>query len=225
MRIEPLPIDGAWVITPHLHSDDRGTFLEWFREPDFIDTVGHRLDLAQANCSISAKGVVRGIHFAEVPPGQAKYVTCVDGEVLDVIVDVRVGSTTFGQWSSVRLDDQLHQAVYLAEGLGHGFCSLRDGSTVVYLCSTGYDPAREHGINPLDPALAIDWGLDFAEIQLSAKDAAAPFLADARRDKTLPNWASSQSEPRQPLQRRVARSSAAGPVGGSPGGASGPYSA
>ena len=110
MRIESLPIEGAWVITPHLHADDRGMFLEWFKEPDFIDAVGHRLDLAQANCSVSARGVVRGIHFADVPPGQAKYVTCVAGEVLDVIVDVRIGSPTFGQWTSVRLDDQRRQS-------------------------------------------------------------------------------------------------------------------
>ena len=108
--------------------------------PSFVAATGHRLALAQANCSVSAKGVLRGIHFADVPPGQAKYVTCVKGAVLDVIVDIRVGSPTFGQWTSVLLDDRDRRAVYLSEGLGHGFCSLQDGSTVVYLCSEGYNP-------------------------------------------------------------------------------------
>ena len=135
---------------------------------------GHRLDLVQANASVSAKGVLRGIHFADVPPGQAKYVTCVKGSVLDVIVDIRVGSPTFGQWTSVLLDDRDRRAVYLSEGLGHGFCSLEDGSTVVYLCSEGYNPSGEHEVHPLDPAIGIDWPLDGVEPELSAKDAAAP---------------------------------------------------
>ena len=106
--------------------------------------VGHRLDLQQANCSVSAAGVLRGIHFADVPPGQAKYVTCVKGAVLDVAIDVRVGSPTFGTWDAVLLDDVDRRAVYLSEGLGHAFLSLEDDSTVLYLCSTGYSPGREH---------------------------------------------------------------------------------
>ena len=140
--------------------DERGAFLEWFKDPVFTEAVGHRLDLVQANASVSAKGVLRGIHFADVPPGQAKYVTCVKGSVLDVIVDIRVGSPTFGQWTSVLLDDRDRRAVYLSEGLGHGFCSLEDGSTVVYLCSEGYNPSGEHEVHPLDPAIGIEWPLD-----------------------------------------------------------------
>ena len=89
---------------------------------------------------MSAKGVVRGIHFSDVPPGQAKYVTCVAGAVLDVVVDIRVGSPTFGRWDSVLLDDVDRRQIYLGEGLGHAFMSLADGSTVVYLCSTAYAP-------------------------------------------------------------------------------------
>lgn len=188
MQIEPLSIEGAWSITPKVHSDDRGSFLEWFGAPGFGEAVGHRLDLAQANCSVSAAGVVRGIHFADVPPGQAKYVTCATGAVLDVIVDVRVGSPTFGQWTSVRLDDVDRRAVYISEGLGHGFCSLQDGSTVVYLCSQGYAPQREHEIHPLDPTLGIDWGLDGLPASLSPKDAAAATLAQARDRALLPDY-------------------------------------
>jgi dTDP-4-dehydrorhamnose 3,5-epimerase len=188
MQIEPLGIEGAWVVTPKIHGDARGAFLEWFKHPTFTGAVGHRFTLEQANCSVSARGVLRGIHFADVPPSQAKYVTCVSGAVLDVIVDIRVGSPTFGQWESVRLDDSERRAVYLSEGLGHGFCSLRDGSTVVYLCSEGYNPTREHELHPLDPAIGIDWQLGDTAPELSAKDAAAPTLAEAAAAGLLPTY-------------------------------------
>lgn len=186
MRFERLPIEGAWVFTPRIHGDDRGSFLEWFKDPVFTSAVGHRLDLVQANCSVSARGVVRGIHFADVPPGQAKYVTCVKGAVLDVVVDLRVGSPTFGRWTSVLLDDRERRAVYLSEGLGHGFCAQQDGSTVVYLCSQGYTPEREHEVHPLDPAIGIDWQLAGTPPELSAKDAAAPTLDEALPTGRLP---------------------------------------
>jgi dTDP-4-dehydrorhamnose 3,5-epimerase len=133
---------------------------------------------------VSARDVVRGIHFADVPPGQAKYVTCVAGAVLDVVVDIRVGSPTFGQWESVRLDDEERHAVYLAEGLGHGFCALTEQATVTYLCSSEYRPGREHGIHPLDAELGIAWPA--AVPLLSPKDAAAPSLAEARAAGLLP---------------------------------------
>ena len=186
MEIRPLDIHGACVMTPTIHGDDRGAFLEWYRADSFAAAVGHKLDLVQANCSVSARGIVRGIHFADVPPGQAKYVTCVAGRVLDVIVDIRVGSPTYGQWTAVELDSESRRAVYLAEGLGHGFASLQDGSTVVYLCSAGYNPDAEHEVHPLDPALGIDWQV--TEPQLSGKDAAAPTLAEAAAQGLLPDF-------------------------------------
>jgi dTDP-4-dehydrorhamnose 3,5-epimerase len=193
MKIEPLDIEGAWVISPRIHGDDRGAFLEWFKEPTFVQAVGRPLHLAQANCSVSARGVVRGIHFADVPPSQAKYVTCVRGSVLDVIVDIRIGSPTFGQWTSVRLDERDRRAVFLSEGLGHGFACHEDGSTVVYLCSEPYAPAREHEVHPLDPAIGIDWGLGAIEPELSGKDAAAPSLAEAAGRGLLPKWEAAQA--------------------------------
>lgn len=186
MHFEELPISGAWVMTPTVHGDSRGAFLEWFSDAPFRAATDHGLALAQANCSVSAAGTVRGIHFADVPPGQAKYVTCVAGAVLDVIVDIRVGSPTFGQWCSVRLDTEDRRAVYLSEGLGHGFAALADGSTVVYLCSEGYNPGAEHEVDPLDPAIGIDWQV--AVPLLSAKDRAAPTLAEAERAGSLPRW-------------------------------------
>ncbi len=191
MEIRGLKIAGAWEITPKQFGDPRGVFLEWFKESTFSDAVGHPLDLAQANCSVSAAGVLRGIHFADVPPGQAKYVTCVKGAVLDVVVDIRVGSPTFGQWDSVLLDDVDRRAIYLQEGLGHAFASLEDDSTVVYLCSSGYAPGREHGINPMDPEVGIEWPTTTRsgsplEFVLSEKDAAAPSLAEAAASGLLP---------------------------------------
>ena len=184
MKLRPLTIEGAYELSPPLHGDPRGLFLEWFR-PDLLAVeTGHVLTVAQANLSVSARGVVRGIHFADVPPGQAKYVTCVRGAVLDVIVDIRVGSPTFGRWEGVRLDDTDRRAVYLPEGLGHGFCALTDDATLSYLCSTTYSPGREHTVHPLDPDLGIQWPVD--DPQLSARDAAAPSFADARAAGLLP---------------------------------------
>lgn len=187
MKIRPLSIAGAWEVTPVLHGDPRGLFLEWYRFDQIAAEVGHPLRLAQGNLSVSARGVVRGIHFADVPPGQAKYVTCTRGAVLDIIVDIRVGSPTFGQWDSVHLDDVDRRAVYIGEGLGHGFCALTDDATLTYLCSETFNPTGEHGINPLDPDLAIQWPSD--EPQLSAKDAAAPSLAEMRDTGRLPDYA------------------------------------
>ncbi|BCY11898.1 dTDP-4-dehydrorhamnose 3,5-epimerase family protein [Actinoplanes sp. L3-i22] len=186
MKIRPLSIEGGWEVTPTQYGDDRGTFLEWYRFDHLAAAVGHPLDLAQANLSVSAKGVVRGVHFADVPPGQAKYVTCVSGAVLDVVVDIRAGSPTFGQWEAVRLDDVDRRAVYLEEGLGHAFCSLTEGAVVTYLCSSTYRPGHEHGVHPLDPELGIAWP---AEVPLlSPKDAAAPSLSEALAAELLPRY-------------------------------------
>jgi dTDP-4-dehydrorhamnose 3,5-epimerase len=187
MQTRTLRIDGAWEFTPKAFGDDRGVFLEWFKAEVFRDTVGQDLPIAQANQSVSARGVVRGVHFATVPPSQAKYVYCPKGAVLDVVIDIRVGSPTFGEWDAVRLDDVDRRAVYVSEGLGHAFMSLVDGSTVTYLCSTGYSPEREFGTNPIDPALALPWPADIAPI-LSAKDAAAPTLAEAEQQGILPSY-------------------------------------
>ncbi|GAA2849052.1 DTDP-4-dehydrorhamnose 3,5-epimerase RmlC [Actinoplanes cyaneus] len=186
MKIRPLSIEGAWEVTPAQFGDDRGTFLEWYRFDHLAAVVGHPLDLAQANLSTSAAGVVRGVHFADVPPGQAKYVTCVAGAVLDVVVDVRAGSPTFGQWEAVRLDDVDRRAVYLAEGLGHAFCSLTEGAVVAYLCSSTYRPGHEHGVHPLDPELGITWPVGTP--LLSPKDAAAPTLSEALASGLLPRY-------------------------------------
>lgn len=191
MDVEPLKVSGAWRITPRQHTDDRGVFLEWFKKDAFQLAAGHPLRLGQASCSVSRRGTVRGVHFADLPPGQAKYVTCFHGAVLDVVVDIRVGSPTFGLWDSVLLDED-RRGVYVAEGLGHGFMALTDDATVSYLCSEPYAPGREHGINPLDPGLAIAWPTE-VDLLLSSKDLDAPTLAEAARLGMLPSYESCQA--------------------------------
>ena len=142
MDIEPLPIAGAYVVTPRQFPDERGVFLESFRGDHLAEHLGHRPDIVQTNVSVSSRGTVRGIHFADVPPGQGKYVTVLAGSLVDYVVDIRVGSPTFGQWEAVTLDAVDRRAVYLAEGLGHAFCALEDGTTAMYLCTATYNPGR-----------------------------------------------------------------------------------
>ena len=188
MEVRELAVPGAWELTPQLHSDSRGMLFEWFTDAAFTGFSGHRFDLKQANCSVSAAGVLRGLHFAELPPSQAKYVTCVSGAVFDVVVDIRVGSPTFGRWDAVLLDGRNRRSMYLSEGLAHGFLALEDDSTVMYLCSAGYEPQREHIIHPGDPALGIEWPLPTGEWVLSERDTAAPTLAEVRDRGVLPSW-------------------------------------
>jgi dTDP-4-dehydrorhamnose 3,5-epimerase len=185
--METLGIDGAWVFTPQIHRDHRGDFNEWYRAGEFATDLGHNLDVRQVNCSVSRAGVVRGIHVTRVPPGQAKYVFCPSGALLDVIVDVRVGSPTFGRWEAVQLDDADRRAVYLEPGLGHAMAALTDTATAVYLCTSTYAPAADLEINPLDPELAVRWPVG-ADSTLSAKDAQAPSLAELRESGVLPRY-------------------------------------
>jgi dTDP-4-dehydrorhamnose 3,5-epimerase len=192
VQANPLSIEGVWSFTPLLRPDDRGVFLESFKQNVLTETIGHELHLQQMNISVSKKGTVRGVHFAQVPPGQAKYVQCFDGRILDVVVDIRLGSPTFGQWDAIELDDQTRTGLYIAEGLGHAFCALSESATVGYLCSEPYAPGREHGINPLDPALGLPWPNN-QESVLSPKDAAAPSLAQAAETGLLPTFADCQA--------------------------------
>jgi dTDP-4-dehydrorhamnose 3,5-epimerase len=186
--MDPLGIEGAWVVTPPVHSDVRGRFLELFRADELYGVLGYRMEIAQANCSVSRQGVIRGIHFADVPPGQAKYVSCVSGAILDVVVDLRAGSPGYGRWEALQLDDENRRSVLVSEGLGHAFMALSETATAVYLCSTPYAPGREHGVHPLDPALGIAWPAGRDPV-LSDKDAAAPSLAEANEAGLLPRYA------------------------------------
>jgi dTDP-4-dehydrorhamnose 3,5-epimerase len=193
VKARELAIPGAWEITPHVHTDSRGAFYEWFTDSAFAAIAGHPFHLHQVNCSISAAGALRGVHFAEMPPSQAKYVTCVRGAIYDVVVDIRVGSPTFGHWDATQLDAENRRSVYLSEGLGHAFLALEEDSTVMYLCSAGYDPAREHTINALDPALGITWPVVDGEPIMSDRDRAASTLAEVHAQGVLPTWDETQT--------------------------------
>ena len=188
MQIRELSIPDSYEITPKQFGDDRGVFLEWYRFDKLSEVVGHPIDLRQANTSVSKKGVVRGIHFADVPLGQAKYVTAAHGAVLDFVIDIRVGSPTFGQWDAVRLDDVDRKAIYISEGLGHAFVALTDDATVSYLVTDTYNPTGEHGINPLDTDIALVFPDEAGEALLSPKDTDAPTLREAQAAGLLPTW-------------------------------------
>lgn len=188
MRIRELSVPDAYEVTPVQHRDDRGVFLEWYRFDALEDAIGHPLTLRQANSSVSRRGSVRGIHFADIPLGQAKYVTVARGAVLDFVIDIRVGSPSFGTWDSVVLDDVDRRAVYLAEGLGHCFVALTDDATVSYLVSDVYRPDREHGITPLDETIGLEMPEEAGPLLLSQKDTDAPTLIEARDSGLLPTW-------------------------------------
>ena len=184
----PLTIAGAWSVKNTVHGDHRGDFVEWFKAPHFEEVTGREFVLAQANMSRSSKGTLRGVHFADVPIGQAKYITCVVGSIIDFVVDIRVGSPTFGSWDKVELSSNERNAVFLEEGLGHAFLALEDDTVVTYLVTDIYRPEKEHGINPLDPALGLTFPLSASELELSAKDREAPTLEQARGAGLLPIW-------------------------------------
>ena len=185
MEIRELAVPDSYVLDLVPHGDSRGRFTEWYRTDILTEALGYEFTLAQANHSVSTRGALRGVHFALVPPGQAKYVYCAVGRVLDVTVDIRVGSPTFGMHDAVLLDCETPRAVYLSEGLGHAFVSLADSSSVTYLVSTLYSPGQEFGIDPMDPALGLPWPGDL-DLEVSAKDRTAPTLDEAAAQGMLP---------------------------------------
>ena len=185
MKVRELAVPDAYEISTDVFADDRGLFVNPFRADVLAEATGHRLTVAQTNHSLSRRGVVRGVHFALLPPSQAKYVYCPRGAALDVVVDIRVGSPTFGRHDAVRIDDRDFRAVFLAEGLGHAVIALEDDTVAAYLCSTGFDPAREKGVSPTDPALGLPIPPGAV---LSPRDLAAPTLAEAAEQGLLPSY-------------------------------------
>ncbi|MFD5551755.1 dTDP-4-dehydrorhamnose 3,5-epimerase family protein [Streptomyces goshikiensis] len=180
MNIEATAVPDAYRITPRLLTDDRGSFHEAFRSDALERDTGHVFTAAQYNHSSSRRGTLRGMHSVLLPPGQAKYVSCVRGSVLDVVADLRLGSPTFGAYTSTVLEAHGGTGVFVAEGLAHGFVALTDDACVSYLCSTAYVPGTQVDVFPLDPALGLPWHLGLTgEPLLSPKDAAAPSLARA----------------------------------------------
>jgi dTDP-4-dehydrorhamnose 3,5-epimerase len=150
MKLTQLDIHGAWLAEYPIWSDDRGFFREWFKTDDIESKIGRDFCVEQANISSSNKGSLRGIHYSLAPSGQAKWITCINGSIKDVIVDIRPNSKTFGKWLSVELSGSSGKALLISEGLGHGFLSLEENSIVVYLVSSAFSPSEEYAINPID---------------------------------------------------------------------------
>jgi dTDP-4-dehydrorhamnose 3,5-epimerase len=188
MSFTPLKIEGSWVFTPKRFPDERGSFHEVFKLPLLAETLGFGFEVKQVNQSVSKAGVIRGIHWADVPPGQAKYVFCSRGSIWDGVIDIRVGSPTFGQFDGEVISAENGKCVLIREGLGHVFLSLEDDTVVNYLCSEPVSPTTEHGINPLDTDLAIPFGsmISGANFEVSPKDEEAPSLQQAQAANLLP---------------------------------------
>jgi dTDP-4-dehydrorhamnose 3,5-epimerase len=188
MSFTPLKIQGSWVFEPRKFDDDRGSFHEVFKLSQISEVLGRAFEVKQVNHSISKAGVIRGIHWADFPPGQAKYVSCFRGSIWDVVVDIRVGSPTFGQWDAAELSAENGKCVLIEEGLGHVFLALEDDSVVSYLCSEPFNPSAEQGINPLDQDVAIPFSSKSisASFEISPKDSEAPTLNQAQEQGILP---------------------------------------
>lgn len=193
MNIRELKIPDSYEITPRAFSDDRGVFSESYRFDELEAATGRSVSLAQVNTSVSKRGVVRGIHYADVPPSQAKYVMCPSGAVLDFIIDIRVGSATFGEWDAVLLDSVDRRAAFISEGIGHAFVALTDDAVVTYLVTSVFNAGAEHGINPLDTDIALRFPEEAGAPLLSPKDTDAPGLAEAAASGILPSWEACQA--------------------------------
>jgi NDP-hexose 3,5-(Or5-) epimerase len=187
VRISPMAIPDAYRIEPEPLMDSRGHFYESVKNSALLERTGRGLTVRQVNFSVSKRNTLRGIHGTKVPPGQAKFVTCVRGRALDIAVDIRVGSPTFGGYDITYQSPESGTGVYLPDGIGHAFLALADDTTMCYLCSAEYEPGTMIDIDALDPDLALPWKLTQPPIR-SAKDAAAPTLAQAAAAGLLPTY-------------------------------------
>ena len=155
MPFKEMNIRGAWVHTPVRYPDSRGHFEEQFQLSLIEDELDRGFSVKQVNQSVSQKGVIRGIHLTDSPEGQAKYISCPNGSLWDVVVDLRENSPTYGNWDAEFISAENGKSVLISEGLGHAFLALEDGSVANYLCTSEYNPSADRTINPLDPSLDI----------------------------------------------------------------------
>ena len=184
MKLIELSIPGLFVLESPVWGDDRGSFREWFKDEDFL-AAGVDFRARQANLSVSKQNVVRGLHYSMVPEGQAKVVTCAHGELDDVIVDIRVGSPTYGTFEVVHLAASEDRSVYVPAGVAHGFCVTSEVGALTYLLSSPFNAALELEINPFDGDINVPWAIS-GEAVVSPKDAAAPSLRERREANELP---------------------------------------
>ena len=187
MLIEEMVIPGTYLVTPRQIHDERGNFYEAMRDDTLEKATGVAFQPRQINYSVSRRHTLRGIHSVSIPPGQAKYVTCVRGVLRDIVVDLRIGSPAFMKHQVNELDADSGRSVYVPEGVGHGFLALTDDACICYVVSSTYVPGTQIDINPLDPELDLPW--DCPEVPLiSDKDAKAPTVAEARAAGVLPRF-------------------------------------
>ncbi|MFD9904236.1 dTDP-4-dehydrorhamnose 3,5-epimerase family protein [Streptomyces sp. NPDC059063] len=180
-------VPGAFVFTPKQIRDERGSFFEALRCDEVEAVTGRPFRPAQINYSVSRRNTLRGIHGVAVPPGQAKYVTCVRGALRDIVVDLRVGSPAFGEHHVTEMDAESGRCVFVPEGVGHGFLTLTDDACICYVVSTRYVPGTQIDINPLDPDLALPWGTTEPPL-MSEKDARAQGMCEALVAGVLASW-------------------------------------
>ena len=176
LRFEPLALDGLILITPQLFRDERGAFAETFKVSEF-SAAGIEVTWRQMNYSLSQKHVVRGMHYQLQPHAQGKLVSVLHGHIFDVVIDIRKNSPSFGHWTSVELEAEKKQMLWIPPGFAHGFCALTAETEVMYAVTAEYAPASERGILWNDPAVDITWPIDSPI--LSDKDAKYPLLKDA----------------------------------------------
>ena len=184
MPYQETDIEGVWLFQPKIFNDDRGHFFESFRPDNTFKETGLTFEVQQVNTSLSKRGVIRGIHFKKNPPGQAKFVSVSQGKILDLAIDLRKSSSTYGQWQAFELSADNNNSLLIGYGIGHAFLSLEDNTKVTYLCDSVFQPEIEFGINPLDAGidweeLAKPWGV--SEFVVSDKDQEAPVLSEAEK--------------------------------------------
>jgi len=188
MILQELSILGAYVATHRVFPDERGLFREWFKA-DEIQSIDKTFSVQQANYSKSKRFVIRGVHYSVAPQGQAKLVTCASGEIVDVLVDLRVGSPTYLNIEYIELSEDSGKVVFIPTGVGHGFVVESESAAVVYLTSSGYAPDYEKAISPTDPELKINWPIPLGALGVISKaDTEAPTLAQAKESGTLPTF-------------------------------------
>lgn len=182
MKITELSIHGVYLLEPVIHGDKRGYFFESFSQRDFESAIGKEVSFVQDNESFSRFGTIRGLHYQKGEYAQAKLVRVVRGRILDVVLDLRVDSPTFGKWLSVELDGESHRQLFVPRGFAHGFSVLSEDALFQYKCDNYYAPAFEGSVNAVDDALNIDWRVDFSKMTRSEKDIMAPYLSEIPKE-------------------------------------------
>lgn len=178
MKVTETHLKGCFIFEPQIFEDERGIFFECFKKNEFEQATGQKMEFVQHNFSVSKRGVLRGLHFQTGSHAQSKLITVVKGEVLDVLVDLRKNSVTFGQHFKLKLSDKNRKSIFLPKGMAHGFLTLSEEAAFTYTCDSYYHPAAESGVLYSDKTLNIDWEYPNKSLILSEKDRKLPTVKD-----------------------------------------------